>query len=281
MKDEQRTTATAEAGEVIRDNDRCICLYIEWLTIGIEDTNELIERIQKNGLADLSIYDFRHSLENLLRDCFESWIEDVGGMILATQKRKDEYNDLFRRYAFTVGKLERGIIEHFPNCQQAQHLAVAISRLFDEVRGAIDRGMSQYLQGNGKPSAADLLSDARHGALVDNVESAFISLLATQTGGTSKGDVQKLIRAELRKSKDKIEAAELRKLQRERAAGWLIAEREAGRKASPRDAAYHFCKEVTEEKDRGGYKTTNALTTALHKHKVELRIEQFITPRKK
>lgn len=276
MKQEMQSSTAEIGGEVISEKDRAISLYIEWLTLGIDEIEKLLDRIQKDGLTRVSVGEFYPSLENLGRECFISWVEDIEGRCFATPKFANAYHKQYLRYACKVDELTRAIKERSPNSQQAQQLAAAIDRLHNEVRGAIERGTSQYILGKGKPQPADLLSDTRHGALCDSVENAIVALSTAQAEmPLSNVEICAAIRAEVRKLKNKRDAKEMTRKQRERAADWLKAENAAGRKASIVDAARQFGNEIQAEKIKGGYVDVASLCTALNRCAVKLDIAQF------
>ena len=272
-------SAAAEcSGEAISERDSVISLYIEWLTLGIESIEELLDRMQKDGLTRVSISDFRPSLENLKREWFTSWIEDIEDRHRATAKFLDEYRSLSFRYYCSLGKLTREIQDCLPDSQQAQQLAAAIGRLCEEVYGAIQCGETRYASGNGKPQPEDLLSDVRHGALWDNVENAIVALSAAQAEKPlSEVGLRKILKEQLTNNSD---AKKTKQNQRERAAKWLKNEHAAGRKASVVDAARQYGNELASEKINGGYKDTDSLLTGLNKYAKKLGIEQFIHRRK-
>lgn len=266
MKQTKRTTTAEPVGEIIGERDRTICLYIEWLTMGVSDIEKLTERIRKEGLARMSIADFAPALEDLGRECFMSWVEDIEGRCIATPKFADEYHKLYTRYACRIGELTRAIKEHSPNNQQAQVLAAAISRLYDEVRDAIDRGARQYLTGNGKPQPEDLLSDARHGALWDNVEKAIIEL------STPRAETP-LSKAEIRESEKK----DLFRKQRQWCADWLKEQEKDGNKYTFGKAAneYEPTRKAEFKAHKTGYSSKASLVQGLDNFKHDLGIARF------
>lgn len=271
MKQTKRTATAELFGEVVDERDRAICLYIEWLTMGISDTKKLIERIRKDGLARMSVGDFVPALENLGRECFVSWVEDIEDRCLATPKFANAYHKQHLCYACKVGELTRAIKERSPNNQQAQQLVAAIDRLYVEVSGAIARGTTQYLTGNGNPQPADLLSDTRHGELWDSVEKAIIELSTPRS--EANADIGAVVRAVLRKS----EAKDIKRSQRKRAAGKIIAEYAKKKTCSFEDAAqWVLCNPTADEKRGGGYDDVTSFTTQLYKDAERLGIKDFI-----
>ena len=275
MKQETQSPIPEIEGAVVDERDTAINLYIEWLSMGISDTEELTERIRKDGLARMSIRDFSPSLENLGREYFVSWVEDIESRCLATPKFANAYHKQYLRYACKVGKLTRAIKERSPNNQQAQQLADAIDSLYDEVFGAIYRGTTQYLAGNGKPQPADLLSDTRHGALWDKVKKAIIELSTPRA--ETEADIGAVVRAEVRKSKRKSEAKDIKRSQRERAADKIKAEDAKKKICSFEDAAqWVLFNPTADEKRGGGYEDVKSFTTQLYRDAERLGIKNFI-----
>lgn len=250
-------------GDVIGEEDITISLYAQYYPAFIASIDELTEHIKKNGVAHLSMgKDFYPSLEPLDRWWFSEWARNIGKTI----KSPGEFNEYHRRYSQSiVGRLVKEI-EHLPNNQQAQKLASAITRLSIEVGDTIDRGTRDYLTGNGKPQPEDLLSDARHGALWDNVEKAIIEL------STPRAETP-LSKAEIRESEKK----DLFRKQRKWCADWLKEQEKDGNKYTFGKAAkeYEPTRAAEFKAHNTGYCSMASLVHGLDTFKHDLDIARF------
>jgi len=270
--------------ECENEADEKITEYMALYSCGCRGIDALIERIQKEGIADIAFCDYFSVLRSQSRPCFAEMVDNLDEIICtASEKYRSMFPEIRLKYKIKLGNLTKAIAECSPNNQYAQQLAAAINRLDIEVWGAMNRGIDCYVYKHRNPKPADLLSDTRHGALWDSVENAIIALSTAQD--ETKADICAAVRAEVRAEvrglKSKSDAKEMKRRQRERAARWLITKKTAGCNASIVDAARHFVKDVAAEKSKGGYKNTNTLLSALNRCADELGIAQFITRRKK
>ena len=228
---------------------------------------ELLNCKQGNRLAQLSRKDILEAVEPLSRRWFRGRIWDSDKMLLAAPECKKEFHNEASNYYSKLHELTRAIKEHSPNNQQVQQLAAAIDRLSEEVADA----EAIWYNKNHKPHPADLLSDARHGALWDDVEKAIIELSTPRA--EANADIGAVVRAVLRKS----EAKDIRRSQRKRAADKIIAEYAKKKTCSFEDAAqWVLFNPTADEKRGGGYEDVKSFTTQLYRDAERLGIKNFI-----